>query len=194
MPTQEDVIAICMSSLSTEIGTTSIIGLMHVPEWLIVIGATIFIVVLAISAFFEADIRWLHFFQAWMYIATIALSLRRNRWGYFIGFSAAGLWAYANLFVTTFFVNGLRWLAQSMATGHLAHPDQIIAVPAWFSNVLVVIGCAWAYLRLPEKAVADAGKLVLTFVVTSCFFALDMALFQPRYLGIFPRLLHPRLP
>ena len=25
-----------------------------------------------------------------MYIATIALSLRRNRWGYFIGFSAAG--------------------------------------------------------------------------------------------------------
>jgi hypothetical protein len=167
---------------------------MRVPEWLIVVGATIFIIALAVSAAFEADIRWLHFFQAWMYIATIALSLRRNRWGYFIGISAAALWAYANLFVTTFFVNGLHWLAQWISTGHLAHEDQIIAVPAWFSNVLVVIGCAWAYSRLTEKPLTDAGKLVLTFALTSGFFALDMALFQPRYLGIFPRLLHPHLP
>jgi hypothetical protein len=167
---------------------------MRAPEWLIVVGATIFIIMLAVSAVFEADIRWLHFFQAWMYVATIALSLRRNRWGYFIGISAAGLWAYVNLFVTTFFVNGLHWLAQWISTGHLAHEDQIIAVPAWFSNVLVVIGCAWAYSRLTEKSLADAGKLVLTFALTSGFFALDMALFQPRYLGIFPRLLHPHLP
>ena len=167
---------------------------MRIPEWLIVVGATIFIVVLAVSAFWEADIRWLHFFQAWMYIAAIALSLRRNRWGYFIGISAAGLWAYTNLFVTTFFVSGLRWLWQWIASGHLAHPDQIIAVPAWLSNVLVVIGCAWAYSRLPKKSAADAARLVLTFAVTSGFFALDMALFQPRYLGIFPRLLHPHMP
>ena len=165
-----------------------------VPLWLIVIGATIFIVVLAVSAFWEADIRWLHFFQAWMYIATIVLSVRRNRWGYLIGISAAGLWAYANLFVTTFFVSGLHWLAQWMMTGQLAHPDQVIAVPAWLSNVLVVIGCAWAYSRLPAKSIADAGKLLLAFAVTSGFFALDMALFQPRYLTIFPRLLHPHLP
>jgi len=165
-----------------------------VPLWLIVIGATIFIVVLAVSAFWEADIRLLHFFQAWMYIATIVLSVRRNRWGYLIGISAAGLWAYANLFVTTFFVSGLHWLAQWMMTGGLAHPDQIIAVPAWLSNVLVVIGCAWAYSRLPAKSIADAGKLLLAFAVTSGFFALDMALFQPRYLTIFPRLLHPHLP
>ena len=44
------------------------------PEWLVLIGASVFILVLAVSAFFEADIRWLHFFQAWMYIVTIALS------------------------------------------------------------------------------------------------------------------------
>lgn len=55
------------------------------PEWLILIGGSIFIVVLAVSAFFEADIRWLHFFQAWMYVAAIALSFRGSRYGYFIG-------------------------------------------------------------------------------------------------------------
>jgi hypothetical protein len=167
---------------------------MRAPEWLIVTGATIFIIVLGVSAFWEADIRWLHFFQAWMYIAAIALSLLRNRWGYFIGVSAAGLWTYANLFVTTFFVSGLHWLARWVSTGHLSHADQIIAVPAWLSNVLVVIGCAWAYSRLPRKSIADAGKILVAFAVTSGCFALDMFLFQPRYLGIFPRLLHPHWP
>jgi hypothetical protein len=61
------------------------------PEWLILIGASAFIFVLVLSAWWEADIRWLHFFQAWMYLATISLALRGNRWGYFIGISAAGL-------------------------------------------------------------------------------------------------------
>ncbi len=51
------------------------------PEWLILIGGSIFIVVLAVSAIFEADIRWLHFFQAWIYIAAIAVSFRGSRWG-----------------------------------------------------------------------------------------------------------------
>ena len=34
------------------------------PEWLILIGAGFFIMVLAVSAWWEPDIRWLHFFQA----------------------------------------------------------------------------------------------------------------------------------
>ena len=90
----------------------------------------------------EADIRWLHFFQAWMYIVTIALSLQGNRWGYFVGISAAGFWDYANVFATTFFFNGLEELSHWVHTGHLARPDLFIAVPAWFSNLLVIIGCA----------------------------------------------------
>jgi hypothetical protein len=120
-------------------------GRMGVPEWLILIGASVFILVLAVSAIWEADIRWLHFFQAWMYVATIALSLRGNRWGYFIGISAAGFWDYANIVATTFFVNGLQQLSEWMSTGHLARPDLLIAVPAWFSNFLVIAGCLWGY-------------------------------------------------
>ena len=83
-----------------------------VPEGVILFGASIFILVLGVSAFWEPDIRWLHFFQSWMYLATIALSLRGNRWGYFIGISAAGLWDYINIFATTFFYNGLQQLNQ----------------------------------------------------------------------------------
>ena len=164
------------------------------PQWLIAIGGGCFILVLTVSAIWEADIRWLHFFQAWMYIATIALSFRRNRWGHFIGTSAAGLWDYANIFATTFFFNGLQRLWQWIHTGHLERADLIIAVPAWGSNLMVIIGCVWAYGRLPKKSLGDVGRFLIAFILTTGFFALDMALFQPRYLGIFSRLLHPHLP
>lgn len=164
------------------------------PEWLILIGSSFFIFVLALSAVWEADIRWLHFLQSWMYLATIALCLRGSKWGQFIGLSAAGLWDYTNVFATTFFYNGLQQLSQWVGTGHLAKPDLLISVPAWFSNLLVVVGCLWAYSRQREKSVGDVGRLLLTFALTTGFFAADMAIFQPRYLGIFPRLLHPHLP
>lgn len=164
------------------------------PEWLILIGGSVFILVLAVSAFWEADIRWLHFFQAWMYLAAMVLSFRGNRWGYFIGISAAGLWDYTNLFVTTFFFNGLERLSEWVRSGHLERPDLLIAVPAWFSNFLVIWGCIWAYSRLPVKPLTDVGAFLLTFALTTGFFAADMALFQPRYLASFPRMLHPHLP
>ena len=160
---------------------------------MILIGAVVFILVLAVSAFFQADIRWLHFFQAWLYVITIVLSLRRNRWGYFVGFSAAGLWDYANLFATRFFFGGLEQLGQWARTGHLARPDQLIAVPAWFSNLLVVVGCVWAYARIPNKRASDLVRLPVAFALSTGFFAADMALFQPRYLVLFPRMLHPHL-
>jgi hypothetical protein len=163
-------------------------------ERLIVVGGCGFILMLGLSAYWEPDIRWLHFFQAWIYVAAIGLALRRNLWGYFIGFSAAGLWVYANVFATTFFFNGLQQLSQWVHTGHLERADLLIAVPAWFSNALVVIGCIYGYSREPARSLRDAGRFVVAFALTTGFFALDMALFQPRYLGLFLRMLHPRLP
>ena len=96
----------------------------RVIEWTVTIDATLFIAVLFISAYWEPDIRWLHFFQAWMYLAAIWLSVRRSRWGYFIGLSAAGLWDYINIFVTTFFRSGLHWRFAWIGTGQLKHVDQ----------------------------------------------------------------------
>ncbi len=165
-----------------------------IPELLIVVGGCVFIVVLGLSAYFEPDIRWLHFFQAWMYVATIALSIRRNRWGYFIGISAAWFWDYINLFVTTFFPNGLHWLAASIRAGQAQHIDQIIAVPAWIGNFLVLAGCIWAYARLTQKSLQDLARFGLALVLTTAFFAADVAIFQPRYLPLFRRALHPHFP
>ncbi|HEV2399692.1 MAG TPA: hypothetical protein VGS27_22305 [Candidatus Sulfotelmatobacter sp.] len=164
------------------------------PELLIIAGAFVFISMLALSAYFEPDIRWLHFFQSGMYIATILAALFRNRWGYFVGISAAGFWIYTSSCVTTFFRNGLHWLVTSVKAGQIQHFDQIIAVPAWFGNFLVVLGCIWAYGRLKDKSLRDSGRFVLAFVLTTAFFAADIWIFQPRYLPLFQRSFHPHSP
>jgi hypothetical protein len=54
----------------------------------------------------------------------------------------------------------------------------------------------WLQRLLPSasRSWGDSLRFVITFALTTAFFALDMYLFQSRYLGIFPRLLHPRLP
>jgi len=167
------------------------------PSWaelLIVLGSFLFVAVLWLSAYLEPDIRWLHFFQAWMYIAAIVLSLRHNRWGYFIGFSAAALWDYINLFVTTFLRSGWHWLSVSISSGELQRLDQIVSVPGWIGNFLVIVGAIWAYARLPEKRWSDAARFVASFILTTGFFAAAMAICQPRYLPLFQRMLQPHLP
>jgi hypothetical protein len=161
------------------------------PEWLVLAGAGAFIAVLAVSAWWEPDIRWLHLFQSAMYVATIDLVLRRNRWGCFIGIAAAGFWNWANIFGTSFFYNGLQQLFRWIRTGQ-ARPDLLIAVPAWFSNLLVVVGCVWSYSRLPRKARIDVVRFAAALALTTAFFAADMAIFQPRFLAIFRGSLHPR--
>src|SRR5437868_10576629 len=164
------------------------------PELLIVAGSCLFIFALWLSAYLEPAIGWLHFFQGWMYVATIVLSLRRNRWGYFIGFSAAAFWDYANLFVTNFFASGLHWLLLSIRTAQLQHLAQIVAVPAWLGNLLVVIGSVWGYARQPQKHWSDLIRLSVASILTTGFFAADMVIFQPRYLSLFHRIFHPHLP
>jgi hypothetical protein len=164
------------------------------PELLILIGSCGFILMLFIAAVWEPKIRWLHFFQAWMYITALVWSFRKSRWGYLIGFSAAGFWDYVNVFTTTFFFNGLQQLAHWVHSGHLDRPDLLIAVPAFVSNLLVVAGSLWGYSQLHSKSSRDGYRLLIALILTTGYFALDMAIFQPGYLGLFPQLLHPRLP
>jgi len=156
-------------------------------------GAVIFILALFISAYWEADIRRLHFFQSWMYIAAIALAWKNRKWGLFIGFSAAIFWNYTTLFVNTFLKNGLDQAFLLVHSGHVLRPDLLISVPAWLGNLLVMVGACVLYVRRPDKSWADVVRLLLAFAGTTGFFALIMALFQPRYLALFPQCLHPRL-
>jgi hypothetical protein len=81
-----------------------------------------------------------------------------------------------------------------MTTGHLERLDQIVAVPGWIGNFLVIIGCVWGYVQIPEKRHGDLFPVALAFILTNAFFAACMAICQPRYLPLFRAILHPHRP
>jgi hypothetical protein len=154
-------------------------------------GGLTFIAVLYFSAYWEPDIRWLHFLQSWMYIASLVLLFRGSKWGCFIGVAAALFWDYVNVFVTTFFRNGLDQAHALILTGHVARPDQLISVPAWFGNLALILGALLVYIAAPRKEWSDVGRQLLALAGTMAFFAGAMVLAQPRYLPLFKGALHP---
>ena len=50
-------------------------------DWLIFASSVLFILVLALSAFYDPSIRVLHLFQALIYVAVILLTRRGSAWG-----------------------------------------------------------------------------------------------------------------
>ncbi|MGH8362917.1 MAG: hypothetical protein ACRESQ_06160 [Gammaproteobacteria bacterium] len=164
-------------------------------DWVIVVAAGIFIGILFISAWWDPTIRWLHFFQAWLYIATIILVLRKNPWGYLFGAATAAFWVYVNLFITNFFRAGREQLEILLSQGTLPRPDLSIAVPAVAANLAIVVGGLWAYgrVRIHQPVWQDVGTFVICTGISAGYFAADIAIFQPRYLPLFGRLLAPHL-
>ena len=128
-----------------------------------------------------------------MYIATIGLVWTHRKWGLFIGLSAAAFWNYTTLFVNTFLESRLNQALLLVHSGHLPRPDLFISVPAWIGNLLVIVGCCLLYMQRSDKNWADSFKLLIAFAGTTAYFALAMAVFQPRYLALFPQCLHPKL-
>lgn len=165
----------------------------HAANWMVTGGAIVFIVVLFLSAYWEADIRWLHFFQSWMYLAAIALIWNSSKWGYFVGFGAALFWNYTTLFVNTFLKNGWEQGQILLHSGQLPRPDLFISVPAWASNLAVLVGCLIGYLLASNKKWSDLLRCVTGLAATVAFFALIVAMCQPRYLPLFRGALHPQL-
>ena len=162
----------------------------RVIDGAIISGAVGFIAILALSAAFDHTIIWLHVFQAFMYLGVIGLIARRSRWAYLLGASIAGLWNYINLFVTSFFANGLTALRRLIATGQLTHVDQLIAVAAVAFHFIMVLGCLIQLLP-SRRPGADLISFLAAFVASTAYFVVIIFLFQPRYLTILNHVFQP---
>ncbi len=156
----------------------------HLHGWLILIGGALFIASLAVSALFVRDIRALHVVQALMYVAVIVLSLRHNRWGYFLGASIAGFWNLTGLFGSVLFAELLA---------HPSRPDMVLQGLAWLANLAIVVGCVLGYRRL-ARAPNDAGRFLLAFAASTGFLVAATAALAPAYLPNLAGLLHPHWP
>jgi hypothetical protein len=148
--------------------------------------AAIFIMILAMAAYFDPTIRVLHVFESFPYLLAAILCVRHTRSGYAFGMVSGGFWLWTAGFLTTFIRNGFEQLGILLRTGTVHRADILIAVPAALATAGLVIFSAIGYARLPKKSSRDHRQLVLAVVTVPLFFILIFAMFAPRYLAMFP--------
>ena len=140
-------------------------------QWSIDFGAGFFLLALILSAVFEPRIRVLHTLQALIYIAVMVLTRRQSAWGFGAGFFIAAFWNYTNIFVTTFVRNGVNQIGLLLHTGHMRHPDALIAAIAAFGHFLMMAACAFGWLRL-RPGRREVGEFVLGGLLAVGYFVL----------------------
>jgi len=160
-----------------------------VIDRLAVASAALFVVILAVAAYWDPSIRVLHVFEAVPYVLAAALITRRRRLGYILGVACGAFWLWTAGFLTTFIKNGFQRLASLMLTGHVDRWDIFIAVPAAVGTGGLVLFSAVAYLRSADKSPMDAVRFLGTSALVAGFFVLIFRLFAPRYLGMFGSML-----
>jgi len=143
--------------------------------------AAAFIVVLAVSAYWDASIRVLHVFEALPYLLAAILVLRGHKFGYALGAAAGAFWLFTAAGRTSFVRNGFARLLH----GDWSRPDQLIAVPAALAAGGLALFCVIGYARLPRKAWGDVLLFIAAIVLVAAFFLGIFAAFAPRYLALF---------
>lgn len=111
------------------------------------VGASLFVVALAASVYFDPSIRLLHALQASIYVAVMVLAQRGNPLGFGAGFAIALLWNGANLFATGFIAAALRALQTVLSTGHISRPVLLLVLVGATGHFLMIAGCLVCFFR-----------------------------------------------
>lgn len=111
------------------------------------VGASMFIVALAASVFFDRSIWVLHTFQALIYVAVMVLAQRGNPLGFGAGFVIALLWNGANLFVTGFIAAALHTVQDALSRGHISRPVLLLVLVGAAGHFLMIAGCLACFFR-----------------------------------------------
>ena len=105
------------------------------------VGASLFIVALAGSVFFDPAIWILHLCQALIYVAVMVFARRGSSWAFGAGFTVAVLWNGTNLFATGFIAAGLHALQAGLSTGHILRPVLLLVLVGALGHFLMIAGC-----------------------------------------------------
>jgi hypothetical protein len=153
-------------------------------KWLMIASCVVFILVLAVSAVFEASIRVVHVFQALIYVAVVILAGTRSAWGYGAGCFIAAFWNWTNLVHTTFIANGISELSHSFQTGQIQRPDQLIAVLAAAAHFVLIGSCLAGYVQIKPKTRWDSVKFLGGGLLAIGYFAGIIIAFGPQYVPL----------
>jgi hypothetical protein len=158
------------------------------PSKLIAVCVAVFVVILAVSAWWDPTIRLLHVFEAAIYIAAALLCLREKKFGYLLGVASGVLWLWIAGTRTTFVAQGFAQAGLLLRTGQMPRPDILIAAPAALATGGLALFSVWGYIRSRHKSWLDLGSLIAAMVLVLAYFLAIFAAFAPRFLRLFPGL------
>jgi hypothetical protein len=153
-------------------------------DWAAAGCAALFVVILALSAYWDPTIRTLHVFEAVPYVLAGLLCLRQSTFGYALASASGAFWLWCAGFLTTFVRNGFERLSMLLRTGAVDRPDVLIAVPAALATAGLVVFSVASYVRL-RKSSRDAGVIAFAFAAVPLFFLGIFKAFAPQFLTMF---------
>lgn len=118
----------------------------------VLLGSLLFVLALTVSAFFVPQLRLLHFLQALIYVAVIALAHRNSAWGFGAGVVVPVLWNSMNLFLTRLFQAGAGQFWSLVSTGQVTRPDTLMVFIGSLAHFLLIIACLAGFFHLrPDR-------------------------------------------
>jgi len=147
-----------------------------------------FVVVLAVSAYWEPRIRVLHMFEALPYVVAAFLCYSGQKVGYALGVASGAFWLWIGAFLSSFVRNGFERLEMLIRTGSVDRPDILIAAPAAMATGGLMLFSLIAYALHPRKSSRDVLLFIGALVLVAAFFVAIFAMLSPQYLRMFGRL------
>jgi len=134
----------------------------------IYIGSALFLVALLVSAIVVPGLRFLHSFQALIYVAVIVLARRNSAWGYGAGFSIAVVWNAMGLFLTHLIERGAAAFVASLRTGHVQDLVPMMVTLGGIGHFILIAAALTAIIRSTEKKswwkFAGGGVLAVAYL------------------------------
>ena len=143
------------------------------------IGAGLFVIALAASAFVVPQLRLLHFLQALIYVAVVILARRNSAWGLGAGLTIAVVWNSLNLFVTHLMQAGALEFWSFLRTGQVKRPDTMMVPLGGLGHFILIAACLVAlhHHRADDK---KWSKFIGGGALTLAYLVLIVAVARPR--------------
>ncbi len=142
------------------------------------VGASLFLVALAVSALVVPELRLLHLLQALIYVAVIILAHRNSAWGFGAGFAIGIVWNSLSLFVTHLMQVGAVAFWTSVHTGHIEQLVPMMVALGGIGHFILIIASLTALLRQSTKT-REWWKFVGGGALAIAYFALIVAFARP---------------
>jgi hypothetical protein len=105
------------------------------------LGALLFVIALAVSAFVVPELRLLHVLQALIYVAVVFLARQGNVWGLGAGVTVAVAWNSLNLFITHLMQAGAFAIWNFLRTGEARRLDTMMVTIGGIGHFVLIVAC-----------------------------------------------------